>query len=77
VAAPVEAGAPEAELEDEDEELLSVRLPPVPALEVGETLVEASAEAFLYASRVLGPEALKGVSVSCFRTDGTFGLTEG
>lgn len=47
-AAPVEAaGAPEAELEGDDEELLSVRLPPVPALEVGETLVEASADAFL------------------------------
>jgi hypothetical protein len=59
----VEAGAPEAEPEGDVDVLLSVRLPPVPALEVGETLVEASAEAFLYAARVLGPEALKCVSM--------------
>lgn len=59
-AAPVEeAGEPEAVPEgDEEEAELSVRFPPVPALTVGETLLSTAAEAFLKASRVLGPLAL-------------------
>lgn len=59
-AAPVEdAGEPEAVPEGDDEEPeLSVRLPPEPALMVGETLLSAEAEAFLKAARVLGPLAL-------------------
>ena len=63
-AAPVEDdgvpdAVPDGDVEDAE---LSVRLPPVPALTVGETLLSASAEAFLKAARVLGPEALQAVS---------------
>lgn len=64
-AAPVaDAGEPEAvpDGDDEDPELC-VRLPPVPALTVGDTLVLALAEAFLKAARVLAPEELKRISI--------------
>lgn len=40
----------------------SVRLPPVPATEVGLTFLWAFIEAFLYAANVLGPERLDSLS---------------
>lgn len=61
-AAPVEEeGVPEVVPEGDVEAELSVRLPPVPALTVGETLVSIAAEAFLKASRVRAPVALQAV----------------
>jgi hypothetical protein len=63
VAAPVDdAGVPDAVPDGEIEVVFSVRLPPVPALTVGETLLSASAEAFLKAASVLAPVALIGIS---------------
>jgi hypothetical protein len=61
-AAPVAAGEEEG---DSDVEVpFSVRLPPEPAVDVGDTFSVAFSEAFLKASRVLGPEALDNVSQS-------------
>lgn len=57
-AAPVDDGEPDAVPDGDVEAELSVRLPPVPAVEVGDTLLLASAEAFLKAARVLAPVAL-------------------
>jgi hypothetical protein len=48
---------------DEEEAELSVRLPPVPALTVGDTFLSTSAEAFLKAARVFGPVALQVVRI--------------
>lgn len=64
-AAPVEdAGVPDAVPEGDVEEAeLSVRLPPVPALTVGDTLLSTSAEAFLKAARVFAPVALQEISI--------------
>ena len=62
-AAPVEDGEPE---EDVDEPEVCVRLPPLPALTVGDTLLLAPIEAFLKADRVLGPLALNIVSMRMF-----------
>lgn len=62
-AAPVEdAGVPDAVLDGEVEPVLCVRLPPVPALTVGDTLLSASEDAFLKAARVFAPVALRAVS---------------
>lgn len=58
-AAPV--AEPDAALDGEVEVVFSVRLPPVPALTVGDTLLSTSADAFLKASRVLTPVALLGI----------------
>ena len=67
-AAPVEdAGVPDAVPDgDVEEAVLSVRSPPVPAVTVGDTLLSASAEAFLKAARVLAPVALHAISVRTF-----------
>lgn len=64
-AAPVEDdGEPDAVPDGDVEEAeLIVRLPPVPALTVGDTLLSISAEAFLKAAKVLGPLALWFVSI--------------
>jgi hypothetical protein len=60
-AAPVDAaGEGDADVEVP----FSVRLPPVPAVAVGDTLSVAASEAFLKAARVLGPDALGHVSES-------------
>jgi hypothetical protein len=61
-AAPVAAGE---EDDDPDVEVpFSDRLPPEPAVDVGDTFSVAFSEAFLKASIVLGPEALNNVSQS-------------
>jgi hypothetical protein len=58
-AAPVEeAGVPDAVPDGDVDVVFSVRLPPVPALTVGDTLLSASADAFLKAAKVLAPVAL-------------------
>lgn len=57
-----ETGAPEAVLDGDDIVVLSVRLPPVPALTLGDSLVSAPADAFLKAARVLGPVVLVDIS---------------
>ena len=63
-AAPVEdAGVPDAVPDGDVEVVFSVRLPPVPALTVGDTLLSASADAFLKAAKVLAPVALYCVSL--------------
>jgi hypothetical protein len=62
-AAPVEDGEPEA---DVDVPEVCVRLPPLPALTVGDTLLLAPIEEFLKAARVLGPLALNIVSMETF-----------
>jgi len=62
-AAPVEDGEPEA---DVDVPEVCVRLPPLPALTVGDTLLPALAEAFLKAARVLAPLALNIVSMKVY-----------
>jgi hypothetical protein len=62
-AAPVEDGEPEA---DVDVPEVCVRLPPLPALTVGDTLLPALAEAFLKAARVLAPLALNIVSMKMY-----------
>lgn len=55
-AAPVEEVGG-AEPEGEAAEVpFSVRLPPVPAVDEGETLLEARAELFLKAAKVLSPD---------------------
>jgi hypothetical protein len=51
-AAPVAEGVSDVELP------FSLILPPVPAVDVGDTFSVAFSEAFLNASRVLGPDAL-------------------
>lgn len=75
VAAPVEDGEPEAVPDGDVEPELCVRLPPLPALTVGDTLLPALDEAFLKAARVLGPLALNTVSMKTFfwREDMTYG----
>lgn len=63
-AAPVDWTAPEA-LEEGEPDVdvpFSVMLPPVPAVDEGETLVLALAEEFLNAAKVLSPVALRDVS---------------
>lgn len=60
-AAPV---AEEGEGDSDVEVPFSLSLPPVPAVDVGDTFSVAFSEAFLNASRVLGPDALDNVSES-------------
>lgn len=61
-AAPVDVAAePDEVLDGDDEVVFSVRLPPVPALTMGDTLLLTSADAFLKASSVLAPVALLNV----------------
>jgi hypothetical protein len=62
-AAPVEDGEPEADVGVPE---VCVRLPPLPALTVGDTLLLAPIEEFLKAARVLGPLALNVVSMETF-----------
>lgn len=55
-AAPVDEAGGEAPEGEAPEVLFSVRLPPVPAVDVGETLLVARAELFLKAAKVLSPD---------------------
>ena len=63
-AAPVDWAGPEAldEGEPDVEVPFSVRLPPKPAVVVGEVLLSAFSEAFLKAAKVLSPDVLDPVS---------------
>lgn len=62
-AAPVEAVPEELDEGEPDvEELFWVRLPPVPPVDVGETLLVAFSEAFLKADKVFSPDDLDCVN---------------
>lgn len=63
-AAPVDEAGAEALDEAEPDVVVpfSVRLPPVPAVDVGETLLVAASEAFLKAAKVFSPDVLDYVS---------------